>query len=85
MRWWAKSLNLAGDWDQEDRAMRNLLNHGLSVCPVTILVKDHKSQSVDITSRPVMESKSCMNCNMSEFLYLLIEPVDNDDKNNMEV
>ena len=85
MRWWAKSLNLAGDWDQEDRALRNLLNHGLSICPMTILVKDHKSWSVDVKSRPVMNGKVGMNTNMSEFLSLFLEPVANEDKRNMEV
>ena len=85
MRWWAKSLNLAGDWDQEDRALRNLLNHGLSICPMTILVKDHKSWVVDIKSRPVMNGKVGMNTHMSEFLSLILEPLANEDKRNMEV
>jgi hypothetical protein len=42
MRWLAKAVNLSIDWNQEDRALKNLLNHGLAVCPMTLLIKDHK-------------------------------------------
>ena len=52
---------------------------------MTILVKDHKSWSVDVKSRPVMNGKVGMNTNMSEFLSLFLEPVANEDKRNMEV
>ena len=43
MRWWSEITNLGEDWDQKNRSLRNLLNHGLAVCPMTILIKDHKS------------------------------------------
>ena len=52
-----------------------------------ILIKDHKTWSVDepAKSRPVMNGKVGMNCNMSEFLSPFLEPISNEDKNNMEV
>ena len=46
MRWWGSIWNLGANWNQEDRSIRNLLNHGLAICPMTILIKDHKSWSV---------------------------------------
>ena len=86
MRWGNKILNLAKDWDQEHRAMMNLLNHGLSVCPMTVLIKDHKTWSVGELekSRPVINGKVGNNCNLSEFVLLILEPIANEDKNNME-
>ena len=42
MMWWASMTGLGQCWNQEGRALRNLLNHGLAVCPMTLLVKDHK-------------------------------------------
>ena len=47
MRWWAEMTHLSDNWDQRDRSVRNLLNHGLVVCPLTLLIKDHKVWSVE--------------------------------------
>ena len=56
MRWWAAMTNLSADWNQQARAVRNLLNHGLAVCPMTLLIKDHKHFEIGETppSRSVM-------------------------------
>ena len=67
MRWLAKAVNLSIDWDQEERALKNLLNHGLAVCPMTLLIKDHKVW--DITkdappSRTVMGGNKGGNTNI---------------------
>ena len=46
MRWWNSIWNLGSNWSQEARCLSNLLNHGLGACPMTLLVKDHKTWSV---------------------------------------
>jgi hypothetical protein len=40
MIWWAEMIGLSDNWNRRDRAVRNLLNHGLGVCPPTLLIKD---------------------------------------------
>ena len=88
MRWWSKILNLGGNWDQEDRALRNTLNNGLAICPMTIMIKDHKTWSLESgeppPSRNIMNGKLGMNMNMSEFISLALEPIANEDKESME-
>ena len=32
--------NLRESWNQKNRAVKNLLNHGLAICPMTLLIKD---------------------------------------------
>ena len=73
--------------EQEDRSRRNLLNHGLSVCPLTLMIKDHKSWSVDedLPSRPVMGGNVGENAGISEFLSLVLEPVADEMKGKVEI
>ena len=75
MRWWAEMTGLSDQWDQRDRAVRNVLNHGLAVCPLTLLIKDHKTWSVNPPSRPVMGGNVGGNRPLSEFMSLVLEPV----------
>ena len=62
MRWWASIWNLGNNWSQEARCLRNLLNLGLAVCPMTLLIKDHKTWSVDSGEAP--PSRSVMGGNV---------------------
>ena len=70
---------LSDNWNQRDRAVRNILNHGLAVCPLTLLIKDHKIWSVDSgdppPSRPVVGGNVGGNRPLSEFTSLVLEPV----------
>ena len=79
MRWWAEMTGLSDNWNQRDRAVRNILNHGLAVCPLTLLIKDHKIWSVDSgdlpPSRPVVGGNVGGNRPLSEFTSLVLEPV----------
>ena len=77
MRWWASISNLSAEWNQQDRAVRNLLNHGLAVCPMTLLIKDHKHFEIGDTppSRSVMGGNVGGNKPLSEFMSLVLEPV----------
>ena len=79
MRWWAEMTCLSDNWNQRDRAVRNLLNHGLAVCPLTLLIKDHKIWSVESgespPSRPVICGNVGGNRAMSEYMSLFLEPV----------
>ena len=54
MRWWNEIWSLGGNWSQESRCLANLLKHGLGACPMTLLVKDHKTWSVIPKTRSVM-------------------------------
>ena len=70
---------LSDNWDQRDRAVRNLLNHGLAVCPLTLLIKDHKIWSVESggspLSRPVIGGNVGGNRVLSEYMSLVLEPM----------
>ena len=65
MRFWSKILNLGGNWDQEDRALRNTLNNGLKICPMTVMINDHKSWFLESGEPPpsgnIMNGKLGMN------------------------
>ena len=75
MRWWGAICCLGNNWSQEARCLSNLLNHGLGVCPMTILVKDHKTWDLIPKTRPVMGGNEGGNQGISEFLSLVLEPV----------
>ena len=77
--------SLGYNWSQEARFLSNLLNHGLGACPMTLLVKDHKTWSVVPKTRSVMGSNEGGNCGISEFLSLVLEPVAREQDNNMEI
>ena len=70
--------NLGKNWNQEYRSIQNLLNHGLATCPVTLLIKDHKTW--DITketppTRSVMGGNVGGNKLLSEYMSLILESV----------
>ena len=85
--WWSVIWGLGSEWNQEDRSRRNLLNHGLSVCPLTLMIKDHKTWSVDedLPSRPVMGGNVGGNAGISEFVSLVLEPVADEMKGKVEI
>ena len=71
--------NLGEDWGERDGSVRNLLNHGLAVCPMTLLIKDHKSWSIESGTPPptrqVHGGNVGVNKAISEYLSLVLEPV----------
>ena len=79
MRWLAAALNLGSHWDQQDRCLQNLLNHGLSIYPMTLTIKDHKVWSLESgippPSRPLMDDSKGMNTMISEVLSIILEPI----------
>ena len=85
MRWWGTIWCLGSNWSQEARCLSNLLNHGLGVCPMTLLIKDHKSWSVVPKTRSVMGGNEGGNSGISEFISLVLEPVAREQAGNMEI
>ena len=89
MRWWNTIWSVGLGWNQEARCLANLLNHGLTPCPMTLLIKDHKTWS--ILSREPPQTRSVMggnvggNTGISEFLSLVLEPVAREQEGNMEI
>ena len=51
MRWWGEMTGLGEQWDQKDMSVRNLLNDALPTCPMTLMVKVHKTWSVESGKR----------------------------------
>ena len=85
MRWWGVIWSLGSNWSQEARCVNNLLNHGLGACPMTLLVKDHKSWSVIPKTRSIMGGNDGGNAGISEFISLFLEPVAREQEGNMEI
>ena len=55
--------------------MSNLLNHGLGACPMTLLIKDHKTWSIIPKTRSLMGGNDGGNSGISEYLSLVLEPL----------
>ena len=85
MRWWGAIWSLGSNWSQEARCINNLLNHGLGACPMTLLVKDHKSWSLVPKTRSVMGGNVGGNAGISEFISLILEHVAREQDGNMEI
>ena len=75
----ANMTNLSESWNQKDRAVRNLLNYGLAIFPMTLLIKDHKTFDLGTTppTRSVMGGNVGGNKPISEYMSLILEPVAN--------
>ena len=60
---------------------------GLACCPLTLLVKDHKSWSLEsgYPVRPVMGGNVGGNAGISEFVSLVLEPVANEMEDSLEI
>ena len=89
MRWWNTIWSVGLGWNQEARCLANLLNHGLTPCPMTLLIKDHKTWSIlsgePPQTRSVMGGNVGGNTGISEFLSLVMEPVAREQEGNMEI
>ena len=85
VRWWGAIWDLGSTWSQESRCLANLINHGLGTCPLTLLVKDHKSWSVIPKTRAVMGGNDGANSGISEFLSLVLEPVAKEQDGKLEI
>ena len=79
-------VNMGEYWNQEDRNRRNLMNHGLAVCKMTLLIKDHKSWAINETppNRSLMAGNKGGNTNMSEFLSIILEPIASENKDSLD-
>ena len=79
IRYWAEMTHIGDSWNQRDRSVRNLLNHGLVVCPLTLLIKVHKVWSVESgespPSRAIIGGNVGGNRAISEYMSLILEPV----------
>ena len=42
-RWLVEIFNMGESWDQLDRMKRNVQDKGEQVCPMSLLLKDHKN------------------------------------------
>ena len=85
MRWWGAIWSLGSNRGQEGRCLANLLNHGLGACPMTLLIKDHKTWSIIPKTRSVMGGNDGGNSGISEFMSLVLEPVAWEQDGNMEI
>ena len=74
MRWYGSIWNLGSNWSQEARCLR-ILSHGLGVCPMTLLIKDHKSWPIVPPTRSVMGENEGGNSGISEFVSMVLDPV----------
>ena len=63
------------------------MNHGLAVCKMTLLIKDHKSWAINETppNRSLMAGNKGDNTNMSEFLSIILEPIASENKDSLEI
>ena len=52
MEWLSSVLNLGQQGNQQQRCKTNLLNHGLAICPMKLLLKDHKGWILDMGTPP---------------------------------
>ena len=88
MEWLTAVLNLGGQWDQQSRCKNNLLNHGLAVCPMTLLFKDHKGWTHDLGTPPptrnLVAGNKGQNTGLSELLSTILEPVADQMSQSME-
>ena len=85
VRWWGAIWDLGSAWSQESRCLANLINHGLGTCPMTLLIKDHKTWSVIPKTRSVMGGNEGANSGISEFLSLVLEPVAKEQDDKLEI
>ena len=75
----AKIFRMGKSWDHYDRIRETIINEGLSVCPLSLLFKDHKGWSKDSgkvpPTRQVAGGHMGMNLHLSEIISDILEPV----------
>ena len=78
MWWYCKMWSYCKNTDPE-RMLNNVTVSGIDLPEMSLLVKDHKSWSVDsgepVPTRPVMSGNCTVNTHLSELISELIEPV----------
>ena len=84
-----KVFKIGQSWNHEDRIREKMLGEGLTVCPVSLLYKDHKgwdnkSGTVPPT-RHVAGGHLGMNLHMSEIISDILEPLVETIKGGVEV
>ena len=84
-----KIFRVGKNWRQEDRNKEVKINHGLAVCPMYVMFKDHKGWTGHMggpaPSRPIASSSSGNNMHFSELMSEILEPVAAEWNGGMEV
>ena len=73
---WIKITNMGADWKHQDRHRETHINNSSSVCPMYLLLKDHKVYNPDDgppPTRPVCGSVTGMNVHFSNIISDLLE------------
>ena len=78
--WWLNNIMQCGsNWNHQDRMGRNIIDKGEQVCPMVLLIKDHKAWSPESNSpppsRPVISGNCGLNCHLSELISHVLEPI----------
>ena len=84
-----KIFNMGEYWGHEDRLRETMLGSGHTVCPVTLLYKDHKGWSKEMGTIPptrhVAGGHVGMNLYLSEIVSDIVEPLYENVENACEI
>ena len=74
-----KIFKIGSNWNHQDRIRETMINDSLTVCPVSLLMKDHKKwdrkSNKPPPTRHVAGGHVGMNLHMSEILSDILEPI----------
>ena len=84
---WIKMTNMGENWNHTARIRETCINHSCCVCPMYLLVKDHKLVKPGELppTRPVCSGCSSMGVHLSNILSDIIDAIANSMKNKIEV
>ena len=85
--WWLKNItNCGANWKHESRMDKNIVDKGEQVCPMVLLIKDHKGWTHESgtppPSRPVVSGNCGLNSHLSELISLVMEQVTSEANGN---
>ena len=74
-----KTFRIGNNWDHGQRVRETTMGEGLSICPMSLLFKDHKGWSADTgtvpPTRPVVGGHLGLNMHLSELVSDILDPV----------
>ena len=74
-----KAFKVGGAWDHGPRIREMVMGEGMSICPMSLLFKDHKGWSSESGSvhptRPVVGGHLGVNMHISELVSDILDPV----------
>ena len=74
-----KVFRVGKSWEHQDRIRESMIGESMSVCPISLLFKDHKGWSKDSgkvpPTRQVAGGHMGMNLHMSELISDILEPI----------